>query len=81
MSSRVPAGESMVAVRCKRTEPGGGEWKDREQANRSRQTGHSKSFWEDDETERDRDVTNQGFPHQRYKPSKLRPNSTQSPAP
>jgi len=81
MSSRVPAGERMVAVRCKRTEPGGGERKDREQASRSRQTGHSKGFWDDDETERDRDVTNRGFPHQRYKPSKPRPTSTESPAP
>jgi len=58
MSSRVPAGERMVAVRCKRTEPGGGERKDREHASRSRQTGHSKGFWDDDETERDHDVTN-----------------------
>jgi len=58
MSSRVPAGERMVAVRCQRTELGGGERKDREQASRSQQTGHSKGFWEDDETERDRDVTN-----------------------
>jgi len=30
MSSRVPARERMVAVRCKRTEPGGGERKDRD---------------------------------------------------
>jgi len=27
----------------------------------------------------DRDITNRGFPHQRYKPSKLRPTSTESP--
>jgi len=54
----VPAGERVVAVRCKRTEPGGGERKDRGQASRSRQTGDSKGFWDDDETERDRDVTN-----------------------
>jgi len=77
----VPAGERMVAVRCKRTEPGGGERKDREQASRSRQTGHSKDFWDDDETERDHDVTNRGFPHQRYLPSKPRPTSTKSLAP
>ena len=81
MSSRVPAGERIVAVRCKRTEPGGGERKDSEQASRSRQTGHSKGFCDDDETERDRDVTNRGFAHQRYKPSKPRPTSTESPAP
>ena len=81
MSSRVLAGERMVAVRCKRTELGGGEMKDREQASRSRQTGHSKGFWDEDETERDRDVTNRGFPHQRYKPSTSRPTSTESPAP
>jgi len=81
MSSRVPAGERIVAVRCKRTEPGGGERKDREQASCSRQTGHSKGFWDDDETERDRDVSNRGFPHQRYKPSKPSPTSTESPAP
>jgi len=30
---------------------------------------------------RDRDVTNRGFPHQRYKPSKPRPTSTKSPIP
>ena len=81
MSSRVPAGERMVAVRCKRKEPGGGERKDREQASRSRQTGHSKGFWDDDETKRDRNVTNRGFPHQRYKPGKSRPTSTESRAP
>jgi len=81
MSSRVPAGERMVAVLCKRTEPAGGERKDREQASRSRKTGHSKGFWNEDETERDCDVTNRGFPHQRYKPSMLRPTSTESPAP
>ena len=81
MSSRVPARERMIAVRCKWTEPGEGERKDRAQASRSQQTGHSKGFWDDDETERDRDVTNRGFPHQRYKPSKSRPTSTESPAP
>jgi len=81
MSSRVPAGERMVAVRCKRTEPGGGGMKDREQASRSRQMGDSKGFWDDDETERDRDVANRIFPNQRYKPSKPRPTSTYSPAP
>jgi len=81
MSGRVPVRQRMVAVRCKRTEAGGGERKDREQASRSRQMGHSKGFWDDDETERDRDVTNRGFPHQRYKPGKPRPTSTESPAP
>jgi len=81
MSSRVPASERMVAVRCKRRETGGGERKDREQASRSRQTGHSKGFWDDNETEPNRDVTNRGFPHQRFKPSKSRPTATESPAP
>jgi len=81
MSSRVSAGERIVAVRCKWTEPGGGERQDREQASGSRQTGHSKGFWDDDETARDADVTNRGPPHQRYKPSKPRPTSTESPAP
>jgi len=28
---------------------------------------------------RDQDVTNRGFPHQRYKPSKPRPTATKSP--
>jgi len=42
--------------------PGGGERKDREQGSRSRQTGQSKGFWDDDETERDGDVTNRSFP-------------------
>jgi len=80
-SSRVPAGERTVAVRCKRKEPGGGRRKDREQASRSRQTGHSKGFWDDDETEWARDVTNRGFPQERYKPRKPSPTSTESPAP
>jgi len=78
MSSRVPAVKRMVAVRCKWTELGGGERKDREQASRSRQTRHSKGFWDDDETERDRDVPNRGFPDQRYKPCKSRATSTES---
>jgi len=81
MSSRVLAGERMVVVRCNRAEPGGGGSKDHEQARCSRQAGHSKGFWDDDETERDRDVTNGGFPHQRYKPGKSRPTWTESPAP
>ena len=81
MSSRVPAGERIIPVLCKRTKPGGGGRKDREQASRGRQTGHSKGFWDDDETEQDRDVTNRGFPHQRHKPGKPRPTSTASPAP
>jgi len=38
------------AVRCQRTEPGGGRRKDRERASHNRQTGHSKGFWDDDET-------------------------------
>jgi len=29
----------------------------------------------------DRDVTNRGFPHQRYKPSKSGPTLTESPTP
>jgi len=30
---------------------------------------------------RDRDVTNRNFPHQRYKPGKPRPTSTEHPTP
>ena len=81
-SSKVPA---KGAVRGQRTEPGGGGRKDREQPSDSQQTGHSKGCWNADETrmrpERDRDVTNRGLPHQRYKPSKPRPTSTESPTP
>ena len=69
-SSKVPA---YRAVRCQRTDQGGGWRKDRERASHNQLTGHSKSYWDDDESERDRDVTNRGFPHQRYKPSKPRP--------
>jgi len=58
MSSRVPAGERIVVVQYQRTELGGGGRKDRERAGHNRQTGHSKGFWDDDEPERDRDVTN-----------------------
>ena len=66
-SSKVPA---YGAVRCQRTEPGGGWRKDCERASHNRLTGHSKGFWGDSETERVRDVTNRSFPHQRYKPSR-----------
>jgi len=38
-------------------------------------------LWEDDKTERAHDVTNRGFLHQRCKPSKPRPTSTESPTP
>jgi len=71
----------MVAVRCKRTEPGGGERKDRQEASHSRQTGPSKGFWDDDATARDYDVTNRGCPHQRYMPGTPWPTSPESPAP
>ena len=81
LGSWVPAGERIVAVRCKRTEPGAGEMKDREQASCSRQTGQSKGFWDDDETERACDVTTGCFPHQRYKPGKSRNTWPESPAP
>ena len=78
VSSTVPARGWIVVVRYQRTEQGGRGSKDCERASHNRQTGHSKGFWDDDETERNRDVTNRGFPHQRYKPSKLRPTSTES---
>jgi len=38
------------AVTCQRTEPGGGRRKDSERGSPSRQTGHSKGFWDDEET-------------------------------
>jgi len=60
---------------------GRGKKKDRERASHNRLTGHSKGFWADDETEPDRDVINQGCPHQRYKPSKPRSTATESPTP
>jgi len=44
--------------------------KDRERASHNRLTGHSKGFWDNSETERDRAVTNRRFPHQGYKPSR-----------
>ena len=50
MSSKVAATEWNLAVRCKRTEAGGGWRKDREQGSRSRQMSHSKSFWYNNET-------------------------------
>jgi len=81
MSSRVPAREKIVVVRYQRTEPGEGERKDRERGRHNQQTAHSKGFWDDDETEQDRDVTNRGFPHQRYMPSMPRPTLTESPTP
>jgi len=76
-SSRVPAGEEVSskmaaneAVQCQRMEPGEGRRKYREHASHNQLMGHSKGFWDNSETERDRDVTNQSFPHQRDKPSK-----------
>jgi len=50
MSSRVPARKGNLPARCKRREPGGGWRKDYKQASRSRQRGHTKGFWGDDET-------------------------------
>ena len=67
VSSKVPA---KSAVSCQRTEQVGGRRKDREQASYNRQTRYSKGFLDDSETERDRDVSNRSFPHQRYKPSR-----------
>jgi len=67
MSSRVPASERKVVVQYQRTKQGEGGRKDRERASQNRQTGNSKGFWDDDETERDYDVTNRGFHHQRHK--------------
>ena len=75
----MPAKERRVVVQYKRTEPGGGWRKDCERASHNRQTGHSKGSWDDDKPERDRDATKRGFPPQRYKPSKLRHTSTESP--
>ena len=69
---------SGTIVLYQRTEPGGGGRKDSERASHNRQTGHSKGFWDDNETERDRDVTNQGFLNPRYKLRKPRPTSTES---
>ena len=67
ISSKVPA---YGAVQCQRTERGGGLRNDRKRASHNRLTGHSKGFWDNGETERDSDVTNRSFPHQRYKPSR-----------
>jgi len=47
VSSTMPA---KGAVRCQRTEPGGGRRKDHERASHNRQTGHGKGFWDDNET-------------------------------
>ena len=38
----------------------------------------AKAFGTTTRPETDRDVTNRSFPHQRYKPSKRRPTSTES---
>jgi len=80
-TSRVPAKERSVAGQCKRTEPGGGCRKGGERASHHLQTGQSKDIWTTVRPGRDYDVTNQGFPHQRDKPSKQRPTSTESPRP
>ena len=79
MSSRVPARERILVVRYKRTDPEEGGRKDRQRASHNQQTGHGKSFWDDHETDREHDISNRGFPHKRYKPSKPRPTLTESP--
>ena len=67
MSSRVPARERIVLVRYKRTELEEGGMKDPDRASHNGQRGHSKRFWDEYEPEQDRDVTNPGFPHRRFK--------------
>ena len=70
-----------MVVRYQRTELGGGVSKDRERASHNQQIGDGRGFWDDDESVPDHDVNNPGFPHQRNKPSKPRPTSTESPTP
>jgi len=62
ISSRVPAGERMVAVRCKRTELGGRERKNREQTSHSRQRGHSKGFWDETKPSETMMLLTEAFP-------------------
>ena len=83
-SSRVPARERRVAVTEQRDET--------ERRRRWREGGRiantlaktdkqaiARAFGTTTRPWRDRDVTNRSFPHQRYKPSKPRPTSTESP--
>jgi len=47
VSSKVPA---KGAVRCQRTEPGAGRKEHPKRDSHNVETGHSKAFWDDDET-------------------------------
>jgi len=67
ISNKLPA---YGAVMCQQTEPGGGWRKDRERASHNPLAGYSTGFWDDRETEWDRDVSNRSFSHQRYQPSR-----------
>ena len=69
------------AVRCQRTEPGGGWRKDRDGLATTDKRVIARAFGMTTRPGRDRDVTNRGCPHQMYKPSKPGPTSTESPTP
>ena len=74
-SSKVPA---YGAVRCQRTEPGGGRGRIASGLATTDKRAIAMAFGTTTRLGRDRDVTNRGFPHQRYKPSKPRPTLTES---
>jgi len=89
VSSRVPAWEEFLAVRCQLMGQYGASGQNREGGRGRIASGLAttdkraiaRAFGTTTRPGRDRDVTNRGFPHQRYKPSKPGPTSTESPTP
>jgi len=82
-------GEEFLAVRCQLKGQYGASGRNREGgrgtiANRLATTDKraiARAFGTRTRPGRDRGVTNRGFPHQRYKPSKPGPTLTESPTP
>jgi len=85
----VPAGGGVLAVRCQLKGQYGASGRNRE-GGRGRianglattdKRAIARAFGTTTRLARDPDVTNRGFPHQRYKPSKPGPTLTKSPTP
>jgi len=85
----VPAREEFLAVRCQLkgqycSSGGNWEWGGGRIASglaTANKRAIARAFGTTTRPGRDRDVTNGGFPYQRYKPGKSRPTSTERPTP
>jgi len=74
-SSKVPA---YGAVRCQRTEPGGGWTKDRERASHNRLRGHSRGFGTTAKPSGTVMLLTEAFPIRGTSPAEPKPTSTES---